>query len=122
VQQQELRELPEFTGIVFYGTTPPFKVDWRSGHTDARLRSMEHLPPVAPGVDEREHLTTPHEQRVLTLPAELHANVGPDAGPADLANVGDADADEDDAMPEEWEPEGWAADDAMPDMEGGPDE
>jgi hypothetical protein len=125
VQQQELRELPEFTGIVFYGTTPPFKVDWRSGHTDTRLRSMEHLPPVAPGVDEREHLTTPHEQRVLTLPAELHANVGADAGPAGPTAadaVDDVDEDEDDAMPEEWEPEGWAADDAMPDREGGQDE
>jgi type IV secretion system protein VirD4 len=91
VQQQELRELPDFTGIVFYGTTPPFTVDWRSGHTEPQLRSKEHLPPVAPDAEEREHLAAPHEKRVLTLPDGLATS-------------------DDDALPEDWSPAPWLHD------------
>jgi type IV secretion system protein VirD4 len=71
LQQQELRELEPYTGIVFYGTTPPFHVDWRSAQTDPKLEQQAHLRPVAPGEDEVRHLSKLPQYAPIGVPRQL---------------------------------------------------
>jgi hypothetical protein len=99
VRQQTAREIPPFTGLVFYGSIPPFSVTWRAGITAPELRRKQQLEPAHPGPEEVEHLQTPRDQRRLVLPSGLVAH-----GPApEAVELEDPDPD-DDAMPEGFDP------------------
>ena len=52
IPQNEAAGLQPFTALTFYGSLPPFQVDWRSAHTDPQLRRQQEL--VAPGPSDRE--------------------------------------------------------------------
>ena len=69
VSQQIARELPAYSGLIFYGNRPPFTVRWRSRDTDPRLAAKSRLPPLPPSRDEVEFLTTAREDRPLYVPA-----------------------------------------------------
>jgi hypothetical protein len=110
VQQQTAREIPPFTGLVFYGSIPPFSVTWRAGVTDPELRRRQQLEPARPGPEEVEHLQTPRDQRRLVLPTGLVAH---GRAPETVELEGHPD---DDAMPADFDPGEWMADDDSSDL------
>jgi type IV secretory pathway TraG/TraD family ATPase VirD4 len=105
VQQQEVRELRPFTGLVFYGTTPPFTVNWRSGHTDPHLKEKEQGDPIAPSAEERAYLDTPRAHRLPPARADVLEPAADDGPPE---NDVDRDVEDPDELPDGWEPEDWA--------------
>lgn len=123
VQRPTAQQVPPFSGLVFYGSLPPFAVNWRSAHNDRELRDKQQHDPLPPGPAEIEHLSTPRHERPLLVPGELALAVA-------AVNAPDVDVDEglDDAMPEDWSPGEWIADDDQAedplgdgDGTGGPD-
>ncbi len=119
IPQNEAAGLQPFTALTFYGSLPPFQVNWRSADTDPQLRLHQQLVAPGPGEDELTHLRTPQADRPLVLPTDFTA--APSAGEepaavatAELENVDNvpeeayADEDDEDAMPEDFDP-----DDAM---------
>jgi type IV secretion system protein VirD4 len=113
VPQNEASGLPPFTGLTFYGSLRPFLVDWRSAHTDSDLDAKQRLDAVPPGEEERRYLATPAEYRQPVLPDDLRDDA---TAPAPAATaLADQDED-DDAMPEDWAPDRWLADD-LPDLD-----
>lgn len=71
IQRSEVREIPPFTGLVFSGETPPFRVNWRSAHDDRDLSDKQKLKACEPSEAERHYLLTPRDQRPLTVPDGL---------------------------------------------------
>lgn len=90
IPQNEVREIDPFTGIVFSGETPPFRVGWRSSHSDPKIADKQDLKPRPPGDAERRYLQTPRRTRTTD----------PDVAPASEILVEPADDEDDvDAMP-----------------------
>lgn len=119
VTKDVVRQIPPYTGLVFYGTTPPFTVNWRSAHTDPRLEAMQKNTPIPPTQDEVNYLTTPdHERpsldpndptRVPEAPASRTTSDASDAvgdDPAEDAEPDDVGYDDmpSDPFNDEWEP------------------
>lgn len=110
--------LAPFTALTFYGNLPPFQVDWRSGHTDPVLKQKQQLTAPGPGDDEVKYLQTPAAERALRLPDAFDS--APAAAPAraplavvDLDDDAEDEEDEEDedAMPDDFAPGTWIADD-----------
>jgi len=125
IPQNEAAGLRPFTALTFYGSLPPFQIDWRSAHTDPALRRQQGLVPPGPSDLELAYLNTPDEQRPLLVPAEFQPPVPAKEAPVPKAAQVDDDVpegaftetgtddDDLDAMPEDFGPS--YEDDAMVD-------
>lgn len=114
IQQSEVREIPPFTGIVFSGETPPFRVDWRSAHDDRTLKAKQLIKPIRPSDEEQAHLDAPRRTRpadVALEPLDEHD----DASMAEPRPTEEPDLEDDDAdvMPEGFDGSGYDADEAL---------
>jgi type IV secretion system protein VirD4 len=105
IPQNEAAGLQPFTALTFYGSLPPFQVDWRSAHTDPQLLAQQDLVAPRPEDDELEHLQTRPVGRRHILedlpgpPADEAAELA--EGEADEPTAEDGDQD---AMPEDFDP------------------
>lgn len=120
IPQNEASGLQPFTALTFYGSLPPFQVNWRSAHTDPALREQQQLVPPGPSEAEVDFLRTAPADRPLLVPADFEPSDAPQAhktpesapvpaaggdGPDDARDDVDWIDDEDpDAMPEDFDP------------------
>jgi type IV secretion system protein VirD4 len=94
IQRSEVREIAPFTGLVFSGETPPFRVNWRSAHDDETLELKQSLEAVTPSTAEREYLMTPRDQRPLTVPDGLTLSAATAGEPNEPTEDPDNDIDD----------------------------
>ncbi len=115
IPQNEASGLAPFTALTFYGSLPPFQVNWRSAHTDPQLHQQQQLAAPGPSEDELRYLRTPPADRPLLLPDEFQEPTTSHERPAGAGAGGDdvpegacdgVDEDDDpDVMPEDFDPD-----------------
>jgi type IV secretory pathway TraG/TraD family ATPase VirD4 len=121
IPQNDAAGLKPFTALTFYGSLPPFQVNWRSAYTDPQLHDQQQLVAPGPCRAELEHLQRPDSDRPLLDPDGLTPQLADDPGPALGRNPGPPSGtdgnDEDDAMPADFDPGCLALDDALLDID-----
>jgi len=115
IPQNEAAGLRPFTALTFYGSLPPFQIDWRSSYTDPELAARQQLKAPGPSDAELRHLRTTQADRP-PLARDTAPPAPDDAGPAE-AIPEDAYVEEDpDAMDDGFDPGDEGADAMLDDL------